>query len=1503
MSRRQLRFPPAVDRGGTFSFMEMIREFRELDPTVNVHIAGVLREIFRDWLERRVTFIRIEVAELMQMAAIYYPFEIIPGFNVPVPPWVKITLSDGGEIILDLRIPSHMLVLADILSGRPGPIVVHHNFERFQRLNRNEDITSSDDIGRWEQGAIIHPEDIFNIELLNTRPVRAARRTGVVIFQLDDDDEDEDDDGEQPLTERQFTDLLRDPRTIHARLDVTAVGEPVRGAPLSMLLGEPSTLRTDELRTQPFGPNRIRGLIRRGEQTSVIEDPPAQPQQPFNLQRTLTERAERYGVTVPTTDDFFDSDEPLPPRRGPRPPPLVIPRKRKLRDLVELPLPPSMQFFDTPPTSPRRRDMPTLEEFFDTPPPISPTPMERTSPPPFISPSDPLLSPLPGTPPQHFFFDLPDPMISPLPDSPIIVDRSPTEVVPESPLDERDQRLHDRFRRIARLFERRRDIIPESPPQLPPSPPAGPPPSPPAGPPPTPPAGPPPSPPPTPPPGGGPPTPPGPPPIAVNRIFFTSWDQVERHWHTAGTFYPADREDILALVEPRQAVTFNMTSPLTVPLVGPFSNFDNFMKLLINRFLGDTIEFIDISGFITFIFPFEVDSLEFFTVSRMQRTRIFGVFEYDNDTKIDLRKYQIFSSDDHDWDKEEEPCLIMALRLSGVDHNLLNHIKSNMAGYYVNRTILIKVSEIIKKKIRLHRCDDKELEVDGDHRVRHVDYGSGEEQLNLATFKSHIFPLVDTEYTSYCVKNYATVCHLKRWNELTGRDKNGKWLRQRGRRRLNTLQLLNLMWRSGLLSPSMRYLKYPKFNHNCVLAEELLEIEQRPFKRRSTDYEVDKEPCYFFADLECDTTEKHTPIVAGFCTEDGRFYQFVGKRCVEKMLNEIDRVTSSDKQTFMFFHNLKYDFCAMARQLADIRFVMKKNNLLYSSTICHKGREIKLRDSYKLIQSPLSGFSKMFDLDMSKREAIPYNFYTVETISNKAHVHVDEMMVHFPLEEDKVKFMEICREEMENGCHNFYCDSFGNIDHVAYYCYYHRLDCEVLRAGMRVFRERIWNFTEQTLRQPVDIWEYMTASSFADFYFQHRGCYDMCYELQGNLRSFVQESVRGGICYANPEFVKMMIRLGISDFDMTSMYSSAMERIGKELGYPAGPAKLLKNTTEWPIPHRHYIVRITVDSIGKYQQIPFVSLKIDGKVCRFNKGETVPHTCVVDRITLEDWVKFCDIRFTILEGVYWDEEGVKEVESVVRDLFDLRNQFKATGNPMQSIVKLIMNSAYGKLVLKKLNEEYVIKPLEKSRDYVADRFGIFKSLRDFGLHSEICLACYDDSYTRNHLGSLVLSMSKRCLHEVLDLCTEYKIKVLYVDTDSMHVEQDKLPLLCEVYRRRYHAELIGKNLGQFHSDFNIGCGHNEDVMSTCTIVLGRKTYFDELECKRCGKKSEHHRMKGIPSYCIDHYCEQNQVSVKDMYTSLINEPLTFVLNPPGYVKFIVNITGVHTLHVNEFTRS
>ena len=340
-----LRFPPP-DCGGTFSFAELINRFRELDPRVNVHIQQVLREIFRDWVQRRVSFIRIEIAELIQMGVIYFPFAIHPELNVPITPWVKITLNDGGEIVLDLREPSHMIVLADILLGQPGPILVLHNLERFRALNRNEDVLATDVIGQWVQGGVIHPEDILDIEFLDAKPT--AKVTGLLVYDLDDDDDNDDDDDDDDLvfevTGEQL-DLLRASRILRARLRVTDIADRA-GVPLDVLGGHQSILRTDEVRTQPFGPNRVRGLIRRGEETTLVEEPPMQSSQPFNLLRALTERAERYGVLVSADD--FDRDDSPPPRRGPRPPPLVIPPRRRLRDLVGTPV--DNRFFDTPPT-------------------------------------------------------------------------------------------------------------------------------------------------------------------------------------------------------------------------------------------------------------------------------------------------------------------------------------------------------------------------------------------------------------------------------------------------------------------------------------------------------------------------------------------------------------------------------------------------------------------------------------------------------------------------------------------------------------------------------------------------------------------------------------------------------------------------------------------------------------------------------------------------------------------------------------------------------------------------------------------------------------------------------------------------------------------------------------------------------------------------------------------------------------------------------------------------
>lgn len=75
---------------------------------------------------------------------------------------------------------------------------------------------------------------------------------------------------------------------------------------------------------------------------------------------------------------------------------------------------------------------------------------------------------------------------------------------------------------------------------------------------------------------------------------------------------------------------------------------------------------------------------------------------------------------------------------------------------------------------------------------------------------------------------------------------------------------------------------------------------------------------------------------------------------------------------------------------------------------------------------------------------------------------------------------------------------------------------------------------------------------------------------------------------------------------MTSTYPSSMMRIGQECGYPIGEAFKIQLTSYPFEQYHHYVVRINVTKINVYQQIPFVSFKVNGIVKRFNAGELQP---------------------------------------------------------------------------------------------------------------------------------------------------------------------------------------------------------------------------------------------------------------------------------------------------------
>ena len=169
------------------------------------------------------------------------------------------------------------------------------------------------------------------------------------------------------------------------------------------------------------------------------------------------------------------------------------------------------------------------------------------------------------------------------------------------------------------------------------------------------------------------------------------------------------------------------------------------------------------------------------------------------------------------------------------------------------------------------------------------------------------------------------------------------------------------------------------------------------------------------------------------------------------------------------------------------------------------------------------------------------------------------------------------------------------------------------------------------------------------------------------------------------------------------------------------------------------------------------------------------------------------------------------------------------------------------------------------------------------------------------------------MNSVMCLAEDLDIDMYYTDTDSIHIDNSKIAYLAEKYKKvpeNNNKDLIGKNMGQFHTDFdsdiiidNIMEKHNlknktnlklkdlpkkeqekykDSVLAKRSIFLGKKCYIDELYSEYGDKVDYHIRLKGIPNASILDYCENNNITPYDLYEKLyIGKEIRFDLTCGG----------------------
>ena len=838
-------------------------------------------------------------------------------------------------------------------------------------------------------------------------------------------------------------------------------------------------------------------------------------------------------------------------------------------------------------------------------------------------------------------------------------------------------------------------------------------------------------------------------------------------------------------------------------------------------------------------------------------------FKYYNITEFDLSKYQIYTREqkrnylNNKNPEINEHCLWLALYKSNkLTENQLCELKLMLVEGNCPKSRL----KIIAEKLNIQITLTEYLLTSGKISLKYINKGN-RENISIALYKDHYFinDIIPIHLFGARNWNNKQFTYNKRFFEIVRFREQDKYIEYKKEYSQKALTIIKEIFENKGFEEFKFEDHYKDINFEMNYKQDIKLVE--PFYSKEDNEErepknVKYNENIYFADFETTTQGLHKAHTIAWYEVNGEFDKekinsLIGNNCVTEFLEKLKQKST------VYFHNLKYDW----QQIFDKVFITKaieKDGQLYKMKVKYFGKSITFMDSYKMISEPLRNFPSMFNLE-SFKDIMPYELYTQENIK-EFDISIDEALKYIK-EEDKEQFIKNIKEnnfEISN-------DKFRHMEYSRFYC---KKDVALLAEGFIKFRDL-------TLKElGINVYNYSSISSLADDYLVSQDCYIEFRKLKGTIRAFVQQSIIGGRV-VNKDHKKWHLKENIQDFDAVALYPTAMSRIE---GFPAGHPKILKKFLYEEIKnYNHYVVEILITSQDKKDYgIPMMTYYDSQLHKRIWTNNMLGIQTIVDKITLEDYIKYYNIKFDIIQGVYWNEGIVDDVRSTITDLFENRKKYKEEKNPIQIVYKLLMNSAYGKTIMKESRERirYIYDTVENpnaTKDFEMKNYNLIKSYEVINHNKLKCVKYYiyknkfaHENYA--HLGTLILSMSKRIMNEINYIAHENKIPIYYVDTDSMHLPEDKIELLENKFKEKYNRELIGKNMGQFHSDFSSN-KIKGNIKAIETIILGPKAYYDLLEGDN-GTQDNHIRLKGISLNSIVETAKLNNKSIKDLYIDL-----------------------------------
>lgn len=877
-----------------------------------------------------------------------------------------------------------------------------------------------------------------------------------------------------------------------------------------------------------------------------------------------------------------------------------------------------------------------------------------------------------------------------------------------------------------------------------------------------------------------------------------------------------------------------------------------------------------------------------------------GYFPYYHTLNIDLSRYGIFREKPENYDNN---CLYEALSHGGLETEKLNDFKSIVRDAYVPTSKLTEICDELGIRIEM-----KKIKKDGKS-DKYYFGNKNNKKFFIVLCNNHYFIDEKTIIISSALKNYENIKEQIKWWDI------GK---QKEKICSHNLVKYLLENKETLLKKIPDEDRYENQYYNGEIDDEKLDYNAEKSCKLNEFKIVSKEDFeLLYFDFESYTEEKTFKIKSylGNVQYKNKHYDFEGEKAGEAMINQIRyffRYNKADqkgcvKKIFMIAHNLGFDFSFIFKYLSVVKPIVNNNKVIGGNARIYirKGEfiHVEFLDTYMHIPNKLADFAKMFNLK-SEKEIMPYSIYTKDNIDKK---NIDEniFLEHVKKQYKQDKYVENCKKNITKwNCRN----DKGEINIIEYSKRYCQIDCEVMAKGFEIFRKWLKEITG------LDALNYCTITSLGFAYITKEGCFDGVYSLSGTPRAFIQKSVVGGRTMS-ADNCKYMTREGdeYEPLDVNSLYPAAMAKIK---GFLKGTPKTIKNESlEW-LKNNSDGFFVKVECLNNAEtklDFPILSVMNDEGVRVFT-NETKGKIFILDSTTLAEAELHQGLNFRVISGYYFNEGFNKKIKNIIKMLFNKRAEKKREKNCIEQVYKLLMNSLYGKTLLKPIEQTTEIIYEDRWNSYIQHNYNYIKDFIKVGkIRIVKKYKTVDRHFNYCHVGSMILSESKKIMNKAMVLAQSIKVKILYQDTDSMLIEKVGIEKLAIEYEKKYNKKLIGNFMGEFSNDLEmkINKEYNNDVKAIFNVILGKKAYISVMQGKNANGDiiiETKRRMKGIPQDTLNYYIKKNNTTDIELYKYLYeNNKLKgndkFDLLNGDENKFRLEKVGLEFKQKGEFPRS